>query len=195
MKKRFVYEFTELDIINPPVPDRVSFYVTKDISDIKYGHDQFLASRLNRVRFNKRMKNHHVSLVIAFDQSSYEIVGHQYCIHAINRMLWHDSFPILERTGFLFDGYVVEGFRRRGVFSYLHFLSCLHLFEEEAERVHSISEMSNIGSRLAKERIGSKISSSNYLIKALVRNVFSILVGGRECGIYYVLNGHQSYRF
>jgi ribosomal protein S18 acetylase RimI-like enzyme len=107
-----------------------------------------------------------------------ELDGYGWVRHAAGEPIWFDAFEIPRGAALFFNGFVVEGSRRRGVYSRLLAAVFRDLAARaDCERLFLVVEKSNTPARRHAEKVGLYRASTNWLFKRFGRNVFSIYVG------------------
>jgi GNAT superfamily N-acetyltransferase len=114
---------------------------------------------------------------VALDERG-EPEGYGWVRHATREPIWFDAFEIPRGAALFFNGFVVEGARRRGVYSRL----LAAVFGElaarvDCERLFLLVEKSNTPARRHAEKVGLYRASTNWLLKRFGRNVLSLYVG------------------
>lgn len=116
-----------------------------------------------------------------------DLEGYGWVRHATRKPIWFDAFEIPRGAALFFNGFVVEGARRRGVYSRLLAAVFRDLAARtDCERLFLVVEKSNTPARRHAERIGLYRASTNWLLKRFGRNVLSLYVGRSGVRAYAV---------
>lgn len=147
----------------------------------------FLATRIRRQALAQRLACADVNLFVAMDRLNQEPLGYYWSLTSSQKAYFHDAFRIPIGTALVFNAYVVEGQRKKGVYSQL-ILSAHHFLLEEkgCSSVYTIVEKQNIPSLRANLKNNLQVEAQNCLIKFCGKNFFSIYRNGIN-KLYWVL--------
>jgi len=179
LKKRFVLAQRAMSLELPDPNDELEVLVRRggeDTGSLLPHHLDVLASVVGTERLSRRLEHPEVTLVLAVDRASREPMGFRWLLHPKSGTVWHDSFPVEPGTAYGFNEYTFPRFRRRGV--YLELIrrgNRLALQDLGCSQVVIVVEAGNDPSLRANLGAGYTIEATNYLVKVLGRNVFSVV--------------------
>ena len=157
------------------------------VTDLDPELKQFLVDKVGSKTVVSRIRNEDCSLYVARTVDDGQPAGFYWGVIAASSPVWHDSFRVPTQSGLVFNAYVKEDHRRKGVYRLLQAVSHNHLLSsDDCECVFTIVENRNTASMGANREFGLQAASRNYLLKFLSVNVFSI-VSGKETDISTVL--------
>ena len=147
----------------------------------------FLQKRLKTNVLQQRLACKEIDLFAAFERNSGQPVGYYWSLISHQKEYWHDSFKIPVNTALVFNAYVADHARRKGVYTSLinethHYL----LVEKNCEAVFTIVESRNLASLNANLTAHLVKFKRNYLIKFFGKNIFSIYENG-DTDFYFTL--------
>lgn len=178
------YEHREIDN-----EEYVAEYFSGDtpVTDLDTELKQFLIDKMGSTTVESRLGNEDCTLYVARTADNRQPAGFYWGVIAATSPVWHDSFRIPRESGLVFNAYVKEDHRRKGVYRLLQTASHNNLFSSDVcECVFTIVENRNTASIEANREFGLQAVSRNYLLKFLSVNVFSI-VSGKETDISTIL--------
>lgn len=159
-------------------------------------YKKFFQKNINEKVLINRLKNEDCRGFLAIHLETKVPVGFEWCIMSKNKEYRHDNFLVPIGYGLLFNAYVIESHRGKGVFQALKIKATKHLIENEKSNcVLSVVELLNAPSIKGNKKIGSYPIGRNYLVKILKRNFFSISkIKNHKINIDYVLTGEKNIR-
>lgn len=148
----------------------------------------FIGTGILESRLNRR----DVTLFIAVHDGS--IAGFVWAVTPTTDTVWHDRVPVRPGVALLFNGYVFEQYRRRGMFTSLMVAvqdHCLAVIGSWL--VLGVVEASNLASLRTLASLGYSKVGENYLIKFLGVNILSILrwLDGQRTELHVVLKSDK----
>lgn len=146
----------------------------------------FLLQYINKQKLQSRLSLPRCAVFLAVEKDSDQPVGYCWAIKAEKYSIWHDKFCLDPGNGLLFNAYVREEYRGRGIYKILQFAVHDYLFNMNCRQVYTIVEGSNTPSLKASQKFGLACVGKNYLIKFLKYNIFSIYRWEKGLKIYYV---------
>lgn len=186
-KKRLIYRL-DLKKLHTKQYENISVEIINE--SVYHKFKLFFESRIPKEKIAKRINNPAVVGVIAIDINECQPIGYFWGYKSISPT-WHDQYLIDKGNGFLFNGYVSENYRGKGMFPLLIY-SCTKVLTRNmgCENVYDIVESLNFSSVRSHEKIGAQICYNNYLVKLWRRNIFSVLSlkDRKRFKIYYVFN-------
>ncbi len=169
------------------------FYITKiETLDINTKNTtilnciNFLVLHISKEKLQYRLALPNCTVFVALEKDSNQPVGYCWAIKAEKYSIWHDKFCLDPGNGLLFNAYVREEYRGRGIYKILQFAVHDYLFNMNCRQVYTIVEGSNTPSLKASQKFGLACVGKNYLIKFLKYNIFSIYRWEKGLKIYYV---------
>ena len=140
---------------------------------------RLLASYFPASTLAARLAEAECTVFLALDAKG-ELEGYGWIRHATRRPIWYDAFEIPRRAALFFNGYVLEGARRRGVYSRL----LAAVFRElaarpDCERLFLIVEKSNEPALRHGAKLGLYRAYTNGLVTWFGKNVLSVYAGRR----------------
>jgi RimJ/RimL family protein N-acetyltransferase len=146
----------------------------------------FLLKYISKEKLQSRLSLSRCAVFLAVEKENNQPVGYCWAIKAEEKPIWHDKFYLDPGNGLLFNAYVREEYRGRGIYKMLQFAVHDYLFNINCRQVYTIVEGSNTPSLKASQRFGLACVGKNYLIKFLKYNIFSIYRWDKGLKIYYV---------
>ncbi len=146
----------------------------------------FLQKYISKQKLQSRLSLSRCAVFLAVEKENNQPVGYCWAIKAEEKPIWHDKFYLDPENGLLFNAYVREEYRGRGIYKMLQFAVHDYLFNINCRQVYTIVEGSNTPSLKASQKFGLACVGKNYLIKFLKYNIFSIYRWEKGLKIYYV---------
>jgi GNAT superfamily N-acetyltransferase len=144
----------------------------------------FLLKYISKEKLQSRLSLPGCAVFLAAE--SKQPVGYCWAVKAEKDSIWHDKFCLDPGNGLLFNAYVRQEYRGRGIYKMLQFAVHDYLFNINCRQVYTIVESSNTPSLKASQRFGLACVGKNYLIRFLKYNIFSIYRWKKGLKIYYV---------
>lgn len=179
-KKRTVFEATR-EAYEHRELDHEEYYVdrypeTQILSDFDDDAKEFLERHTGPQSTANRLKNDDCTLFLARTEEDGSPAGFYWSVVADSEPVWHDSFKLQVGNALVFNAYVAESHRRRGVYRLLQGAAHNHLFVNTGcEAVITIVENQNTASIQANREFGLQPTADNYLLKILSVNVLSVV--------------------
>jgi GNAT superfamily N-acetyltransferase len=190
IKTRYVFAADHLafqEIQNPRYAlIKIDDIVTDTKNTISLNCIDFLLKYISKEKLQSRLSLPGCAVFLAADLESKQPVGYCWAIKAEKNSIWHDKFCLDPGNGLLFNAYVREEYRGRGIYKMLQFAVHDYLFNINCRQVYTIVEGSNTPSLKASQKFGLACVGKNYLIKFLKYNIFSIYRWEKGLNIYYV---------
>jgi len=150
-----------------------------DVRDLDPGAGSFLGSRLGRGTLARRLQRPDCTLYLAREDATDDVVGYYCGVVATDEPVWHDSYRVAPGDALVFNAWVDESHRRRGIYGLLQAAAHDHLLSlPDCECVVTIVEDRNTPSMEANSRFGLRPAAKNYLLKAFGINILSIVRDG-----------------
>jgi GNAT superfamily N-acetyltransferase len=146
----------------------------------------FLLKYISKEKLQSRLSMSRCAVFLAIKKETKQPIGYCWAIKAEKNSIWHDKFCLAPGAGLLFNAYVKEEYRGRGIYKMLQFAVHDYLFNMNCRQVYTIVESSNTPSLKASQRFGLVCVGKNYLVKLLKYNIFSIYRWEKGLKIYYV---------
>lgn len=149
----------------------------------------FSHSRNDPVSDSKRFINRvHLGCTLFLYTVDQEIAGWYWGVAPKTDRIWHDRVPVDTETVFLFNAFVPEKHRGRGVYRELITAAVNHYRKNAPDRSISIVvERQNKVSLHINSSMGFNVVRRNFLIKSFGKNVLSVFTN--PIRIYWVLTG------
>ena len=159
--------------VNNLLPD---FYIEKiTLETITEEVNHFLQERIMVDVLLKRLVCPDIDLFVTFQKHTGKPIGYYWALTANQNSYWHDSFRIPINSALVFNAFVTDDTRRKGVYAHLIDFTHRYLFNErKCAAVFTIVEKRNTASLNANQKANLVIYKTNHLIKFLGKNVFSI---------------------
>lgn len=156
-------------------------------------YKNFLQQYIDEIKLKERVSNPYCTGFLAIHRKTDRAVGFEWTIVSHKKEYRHDNFLVPKNEGLLFNAYVTEEHRGKGVFRKLKTTAANYLLNvRRCNNAFSVVESLNKSSINANQQIGSIEVGRNYLIKVLKRNVFSItILDGKKISFEYVLTGSK----
>lgn len=184
IKKRYVLIGKE--IFKRNLSKDYSKYIINSGSEI---NDDLLISEDLKKKIHTRIQSDNIVLFCYV--SNKQIIAYYWGICSVDRILWHDKFPIQPGDVLLFDAYVFSAYRGKGLYRDLIYLAHDYYISKKVKSIFTIVERSNESSFKSNMGSGLRIYSINFLLKIAKRNIFSIFIG-RHLGVYFVFKNKKS---
>jgi len=180
-KERFLLQLTREDLpARPPSPEGSIAIQRFPSNQVPATIRTFLANRIQEKTLIQRLACPDVDLFLAVDTISREPLGYYWSLVSAQKAYFHDAFRIPIGTALVFNAYVMEEHRKRGIYSHLIHYAHRYLLEEKGcSRVYTIVEKSNLASLGANLKNNLKVTAHNSLIKFFGMNIFSTYRNGR----------------
>lgn len=152
---------------------------------------KYLYEKIGESRVDNRLKRADCSLFLAREKDANhgDIAGFYWGVTPEGDVVWHDNFKVEDSEALVFNGFVEPQYRRSGVYSLLQGATHNHVFyEKDVDFVYTIVENRNTASMSANKEFGLEKVASNYLIKLLYINLFSIYTSEKETSVIFVLH-------
>lgn len=150
-----------------------------------------LLRHISKEKLQSRLSLPRCAVFLAMKKESKQPVGYCWAIKAEKNSIWHDKFCLAPGAGLLFNAYVKDEYRGRGIYKMLQFAVHDYLFNINCRQVYTIVESSNTPSLKASQRFGLVCVGKNYLVKFLKYNIFSIYQWKKGLKIYYVFKNSK----
>jgi GNAT superfamily N-acetyltransferase len=179
-KERLLLQLTCEDLPDSPSSPEGNFTIQRFPSNqIPASVRAFLSARIQEKVLTQRLACPDVDLFLAVDTVSQEPLGYYWSLVSVQKTYFHDAFRIPLGTALVFNAYVIEEYRKKGIYSHLIVYAHHYLLEEKGcSRVYTIVEKRNLASLGANLKNNLKVSAHNSLIKFCGRNIFSTYRNG-----------------
>lgn len=171
--------------VNPHLPQGCTAYA-------------FLAEQLGEAVLDARLRNPSITLFLITEAQTGQLAGYYWAVTSHAQGLWHDNFPIPRNCALLFNAVVMPKHRRSGLYRALIGAAQQHLLHGVGlSALYTVVEDQNTASLRANQRFGGKIVATNFLIKVLGVNAFSVYRNhvSRQVNVHYVFRNSKSNRF
>lgn len=147
----------------------------------------WISSRIGPERLARRLQDPDCTGFVACSGEGGQPVGFYWALCPGETVRWHDKFPVPPGAALLFNAWVDEKYRGRGVYRMLVAAAHDHVFfTKGCSKAFTIVERRNRASLAANLRFGLHKEAVNTLVKCVVP-ILSIYVGPGGTRCFWVL--------
>ena len=192
-KKRYLLKSSRCNP-NASLQEESDFFSKKiTIDTISEDVNHFLQEKIRVDVILRRLVCPDIDLFVTFDKRSNQPLGYYWALTASEKSYWHDTFKIPLNSALVFNAYITDNARRKGIYSHLiHTIHQYLLSEKKCVAVYTIVEERNKASLNANLNANLVIHMTNHLIKFFGKNIFSIYKNDKK-NIYFVLTGKKNH--
>ena len=143
-------------------------------------------------KFKKRLNNPALTLFLATDKETHNIVGYFWIAEAVGAPFWYDKIYAESDTAIGINAFTFPEYRGKGIFPFLESNAIRYVCHHKGRKCfYGIVEASNESSLRSHKKIGFSIAGINYLTKFMGYNIISIINRSGVWEFHLVFRTHK----